>query len=424
MEQTGGDAPKWPFCGHCGRAIPKDSRFCPYCGASTSLPRSVPAYSPYLYSSLPKETTWQKTRRFAAIVVAFVTLAVLIEVALNVVLLLWGVTIIAPNSGLHFPIFIVTPFIVTLFEVTGPAFLLYLGFIVVCIVASFAFMTWKSWRTFNEELMGIRPKGGHSPLFVIATIFFAVVFFNVIFVLLVQAFGVEPSSPGLEDQDLWEIMYDLANASIWEEVITRVLYIGVPLLLYDLVTGHRKPARRYLLGGGFELKGAAIFFLFFSAGMFGVAHVFNWDLWKIAPTFVSGLGLGYLFLRYGLYASVMMHFFVDYLAMPTYVFESDLADVAVGLLTLAILAAGFICFVYYLGKVYTFLTGKEIILEKPVTTGGTVVVDQYNVSVPPPVQSSLPTPQTGFGFVCRYCGNTEARYHDGTLTCTRCQRKN
>ncbi|MFA5312910.1 MAG: CPBP family intramembrane glutamic endopeptidase [Methanomassiliicoccales archaeon] len=372
-------------------------------------------------------STWQKARKFAAIFVAWAAFAIFIEVVFNIAALTWGTTIIFPNSGYHFAIFIVTPYLVTLFEVTGWSFLIYFSFIFVAIVASFLWMTKKSWRPFRNELVGQSLKDGHSPLFAISTVFFAVLFFNIAFNLIIMALGIDPSSSGIGDGELWETMYSLANASVWEEIITRVMYIGAPLLLYDILRKDRKDLRRYFLGGGFELKGFALFLLFFSAGMFGAAHVFNWDLWKVFPTFVSGMGLGYLFLRYGLYASIMMHFFVDYLSIPTYVSDSDAALAAVGLLTLVIIAAGFICFVYYLGNILRFLFGWELALEKPVTAGDGQRT-RYQGGPPqqysPPVPYHQAQPRQDFMFVCKYCGGTEARYQDGSLTCMRCQRKN
>ena len=49
--------------------------------------------------------------------------------------------------------------------------------------------------------------------------------------------------------------------------------------------------------------------------MFGFAHSFNWDLYKVLPAFLAGLAMGYLFLKFGLYAAIMFHFFTDYLSI-------------------------------------------------------------------------------------------------------------
>jgi hypothetical protein len=74
-----------------------------------------------------------------------------------------------------------------------------------------------------------------------------------------------------------------------------------------------RPWHRYLLGGGFALEGPAVAMLVFQAVVFGAAHVPGWDLWKFPSTFITGLALGYLFLRFGLSACIVFHFLNDYL---------------------------------------------------------------------------------------------------------------
>ena len=71
----------------------------------------------------------------------------------------------------------------------------------------------------------------------------------------------------------------------------------------------------YFLGGGFRIGPLEAFFITGSALMFGLAHVAGWDLWKALPTFVAGLGFGYLFLKVGIHASILLHFAFDYLSL-------------------------------------------------------------------------------------------------------------
>ncbi len=71
----------------------------------------------------------------------------------------------------------------------------------------------------------------------------------------------------------------------------------------------------YFLGGGFDIGPLEAFFIVGSALMFGYAHVAGWDLWKMLPTFVAGLGFGYLFLKVGIHAAILLHFSFDYLSL-------------------------------------------------------------------------------------------------------------
>jgi hypothetical protein len=71
----------------------------------------------------------------------------------------------------------------------------------------------------------------------------------------------------------------------------------------------------FLLGGGFKIGPLEAFFITGSALMFGLAHVAGWDMFKALPTFVAGLGFGYLFLKVGIHAAILLHFAFDYLSL-------------------------------------------------------------------------------------------------------------
>ncbi len=71
----------------------------------------------------------------------------------------------------------------------------------------------------------------------------------------------------------------------------------------------------YILGGGFKIGPLEAFFIAGSALMFGLAHVAGWDIFKALPTFIAGLGFGYLFLKVGIHAAILLHFAFDYLSL-------------------------------------------------------------------------------------------------------------
>ena len=81
-----------------------------------------------------------------------------------------------------------------------------------------------------------------------------------------------------------------ANAAVWEEVITRIVWIGVPMAVLGLLC-KKKDALKYLVGG-FGMSRAALVLIVISSVIFGFGHLSGWGLWKVIPTLISGLAMG------------------------------------------------------------------------------------------------------------------------------------
>jgi len=361
---------------------------------------------------------------------AYSTLILLILLTINIIILIWSIWEVIPNIGdSRFSLFLVTPWIVDIVELGGTSLAVYHVLLVVAICLSFIWMINRSLWTFVLELR-IRPLGGkHSPLYLIGTIFFSLIAFNFFYYLTLGAGGIFPETPGFEEQDLWKLLFAFANASVWEELITRVLFIGIPLLIYHLIRRKSRRLRSYIIGGGFDMGGAEVVLLVFSSGMFAAAHLNSWDAFKMLPTFIAGLALGYLFLRVGLYASIMLHFAFDYLSVPIDVSQSMVVTMLIGLVMLAWIVVGSCYFYYYATRVMGFLLGKELWPPRILRERGRPTF--YIPSVPMPSRDGSVggpragmAPPGGFGFSCKYCGHTEARYKDGEFHCLRCGGKN
>lgn len=391
------------------------------------------------------------------------TIPLIILMTLNVVIALWGIGLVYPHMDMKISLYVVTPWLVNFAELTGWGFLLYYIFLAAAIAASFVWMLRKSAQPLKDELTG-RSVKEHSPLFTIGTMFMAVLAFNVIFYALISSSGASPTSPDFESSELWGVIYGFANASVWEEVVTRILLLGVPLLLIDALRrsvsarARERKLRQYILGGGLEIGKVEAALLLFSSAMFGIAHVWNWDPWKIVPAFAAGLAFGYLFLKLGVYASIMLHFAFDFLSIPLQVWPGLAQEMVLGLLSLLWMAVGVAFLVYYLAKAFGWMTGRRIwpdvpFRTKPVTyaapppaywsQGGYPARPpvQYQGQAPaqyqyPPVQYPAPQPAqappvqyrqapadpAAFGYRCQHCGNMEAHYDDGRLVCTKCGR--
>ncbi len=435
-------------CWSCGSDVPAHHNFCSRCGAPLATP---PPYQP------AKPVTLRDIGRLMG---AYSALPLLLLMAVNVILAVWAIGLVYPHLDRAIYLFVVTPWLVNFAELTGWSFWIYYIFLAAAIAASFAWMLHKSVRPLKDELMG-RAVKEHSPLFTISTLFMAVLGFNIIFYALVASSGTSPTSPDFDTPETWRIIYGFANASVWEEIVTRVLLLGVPLLLIDAlrrsssVKARERKLRQYFLGGGLEIGKVEATLLLFSSTMFGIAHVWSWDLWKIIPAFVAGLAFGYLFLKLGIYASILLHFAFDFLSVPLEVWPGVALELVLGLLSLLWIAVGMAFLVYYLAKAFGWMTGRRVWPDVPFRTkpasyaapppywgqGGypprppmpyqgmppaqyPYHPAQHPRPVPAPAQyrPAPPADPGAFGYQCQHCGNTEARYEEGQLICTKCGR--
>ena len=272
----------------------------------------------------------------------------------------------------------------------------------------------------------------------------------------------------------WNEYFLLANASVYEEVVTRFLFLGVPLAMGALALGSppslpegpRVPAWRHLLGGTLRwdshraMIAVAAIFVIASSVIFGLAHVPGWGWWKFLPTFVGGLAMGYLFVRHGILAAILFHFATDYLAAAAMLTASSLeAQLLVALLELVMLGLGLFFLAWYF--VHARELGARLLvswgLREPAPAAAapsaSVLGGRTSVASAPrraPADNPLarafgPPPGSGarssasgalsFGvttpvsppygrgwvpYACPRCGWREARYDAGRFTCLRC----
>jgi hypothetical protein len=156
-----------------------------------------------------------------------------------------------------------------------------------------------------------------NTMIMLAQLFMAVVSFTVIFNQILAWGQVSTSTPDFSSLSNWAYIYSLTSAAVYEEIISRLLLIGIPLFIIHAITGNLKdPKRNYILGGGFEINKLTIALIFFSAVTFGLAHAPGWDYWKVIPTVIAGFALGYLFVKKGIFAAILLHFTINFLNIP------------------------------------------------------------------------------------------------------------
>jgi hypothetical protein len=168
-------------------------------------------------------------------------------------------------------------------------------------------------------LRGIASVQGNT-LITVGTVFAPLLLVNVGLECLQSLFGVAtgalPRSEPLVDFAL------LTYAPLAEELGFRVTLIGVASSLLPLYYGDFKSAlyalwcpSAFLDTKNQRVKALLNSLLIFSSLIFGLAHVFyggGWELGKVLPTFVAGLCLGWLYVKWGFHGAVLLHLLFNY----------------------------------------------------------------------------------------------------------------
>jgi hypothetical protein len=464
---------------------------------------AVPIVPPIGTLEVTVTSPWIHTPRFLSddvisapgryyVLIAFTTAAVspgsATTVGVDNIRLVWGT-----DAGIV--LYVALPLPVLVYRSQDPTlFLTYYGFLIAAIVAAAVYHAVRERRetlaAFRAPIGAVRARlGSRSAWVAVAQVFLAMNFFQIALIFILEALGYLPESPfEITSANVWTYLYELANASVYEEIVFRMLLIGVPMALGSVVLraidvsrsggtwrGGDTPARhiagaaRYLFGGAVrrtsskETLLASWAFLLASSAIFGLAHLPGWGWWKVAPSFVAGLGLGYLFLRHGVGAAILAHFVNDYaFSLPLLGYGGVGLEVFLTLFFLALSAAGSGFFVWY--ALVAWGHARDLytrFVRPPVRPGMRPVAPSEGSGAPlvpgsaspapgapagswpaPPVATSAPQVRGGspaglpsgyaptyrpppYGyppvrFQCPSCGWVEARYDAGRFTCGRC----
>ena len=143
-------------------------------------------------------------------------------------------------------------------------------------------------------------------------------------------------------------LFLLSYSVIVEEICYRVLPLALPLAIYYLLAGKQNfqllstsqklqavvasiftpsTARKKLQLESRETRLDELFLIAFSASIFGLAHYLSgvWAVGKITSATLAGLVFGYLYVKYGIYASLLIHWFFNVYPqvlqmVPTYLY--------------------------------------------------------------------------------------------------------
>ncbi len=315
----------------------------------------------------------------------------------------------------------------------GYGFLAWFVVVLWIILTSHIFLAWRDGRlTFLDLRRGAHnlraPFWSGSSWLTLAQVFALVMFFDETYFFFLRLVGITPQLPSFEGLPNWFLLYNLAFAPVYEELTLRVLYLGLLLgVLMILVASATRstPGLRltdYVLGGKFTLNRYSVGPWIFSSVLFALAHVVGgaWAPWKAGDTFVVGLVLGYLFLRRGVAAAILMHFTIDYFAATVIILTGDpnganlALEIFLGLTVLALSVIGFFFFLQYAWEAYRrFLRAFGLATPRPRPQA----VGNGSMPNGPVYQQPSWSP---VAYACPRCGAPEARYDAGHLRCTRC----
>ena len=410
-------------------------------------------------------------RAVGSIVWSLGILVFLVLLAVDLVALVVGAHLVFTGAlaggPRHIDLFVLAPFAVgERFDVAAEVFLAYFAVIVAAIVAAYVWFGYRDARpaaqAFARPIGDLRARlESKSAWISVGQVFLAAFAFQLMYILLLDATGAPPPPPsGGAAEPAWYLYYAYANAPVYEEVVTRWMFMGIPLFIVALVRawtlGTPRALRaswRHLLGGTLNRESpralvvTAVVTNIASAAIFSLAHVPGYGWWKFLPTMVAGLGMGYLFARRGLFAAILFHFAQDYFVAAILLAEANADQTALmglGVLVFLILAFGAFFFIWYV--VYAVGLADRLAVRlgwrRPAPVASASGLSYGPPPPPPPSQyaspygippasrppSSVPapSPRGAYGaagwvsFACQRCGWREARYDAGRFTCLRC----
>jgi hypothetical protein len=268
----------------------------------------------------------------------------------------------------------IPPFLFVLpFVLTGIYLLSFFIFIALSIVLSNFYLFKSSLSEAIRQIKSALEKlkapmmESNNSLIMLAQLFLAVISFNIIYNWILALGRVSVNVPDFSSLSTWALIYNFTSAAVYEEIISRTLLIGVPLLIAHLIMGQvKKPKYRYILGGGFEINKLTIVLIILSSLTFGLAHAPGWDYWKVIPTLVGGFALGYLFIKKGLFVAILLHFSINFLTIPLHLVDYPLGpSILFSFLLIFWVLIGLIYINYYLRRIVNPLNpSKSIPIKK------------------------------------------------------------
>ena len=149
-----------------------------------------------------------------------------------------------------------------------------------------------------------------------------------------QGFGIV-NVPPHADNNLTQFLY-VSLSPIVEELAFRVILIGLPLICFYTLKFSMNHFFKSLWNPSHNLQmydSRKVFLLIVLSGVFfGLAHILSGEHWsqaKFAQATASGIILGWLYFRFGLIVSILVHWGSNYFIFSYVNFISQINDIAI-----------------------------------------------------------------------------------------------
>ncbi len=314
-----------PRCERCQEYYDRGSQFCGACGQRFSKRKG-------------EKSVLEVVMLLTAFIIA---LYLVLE---TIVLLVKAPSVLSIIGDFGVDIFIVVPKSIRLFTIYGLGAEIYWIGIVIAILACVSYgivQFMKGIRKMKENDKDSSPIT-KTAIYWVGILFCADIFVQIVYTLVAMSFGFEIDTSWMDQYTDEQLLYMLANASVWEEIVSRVMLIGIPIALIQLYRTKKLNSFKCLLGG-FGMDKVTMFLIIFSGIIFGMAHYYGWGMTKALITCMGGIIMGYVYVKFGLYASIIMHFLTDYLGSFLYCGMSAVSAIgSIAFIGLGLFACAFI----------------------------------------------------------------------------------
>jgi hypothetical protein len=313
-------------CPQCGRYYNSGGRYCGYCGCSLA------------------EGNTKERDAFTTILLCATLLVIFVLIVELICLFAKTPDMIDFLGGVSFKLYFMVIDNAHVAVLSGWTLQAYWMIVVLSIAVSSAYAVYRFVCTFTKKK---ETESENTGMFWVSNSICFSLFFSMMITVVLLILGQEMNSP-FDDRTDIEMMFLSANAAFWEEIMSRVLIIGVPMALVSIIVTKKASALKCLFGG-FKFSLFAVILIMLSSALFGIAHS-GWDQsWKIVQSGVMGLFLGYVFVRFGLYASILLHFITNYLS--AFQWLNFGGDTVAALVVLALMSLGLIVFIYFVKNI-------------------------------------------------------------------------